>query len=412
MYLLNGVRVRVGGRLEMLSKESSLEFDPKSPLRSYEVPNIVGIENRRLDTLIHQRLLTYAEGHEDTKPEARAFLHWLKWMKLEGVSSPFISTIALAVHPTYGYKHYLNGEIVGERLSRSTAVSYMAVIRRFYQWLGDIGEVNPSDFIKPKMTFVEGRAVLSSDLTIRAEGRSGRSLNPLLIIEQQAFKKALESKSPRLNLMLRSMRDSGLRLDESLSLPSGLFEEAVLASTDGLLVKNLHIGPFNGVRTKFKKRRELFITTTLYEAFIDYLISDEYEYLLRKFRTKYGDGIKNEPVFITRDGDPFSSKAFYTQWYAFRSEVREALPDNYFKHKPHDLRATFGTNWLRSALDAGYTVNQALAGLKLVMGHESESTTMKYIKFYQEDEMSDKVAGFMDQLAAEATKEFQWQAAH
>ena len=407
MYILQSTRVRIGARKELQSPQEPLEFVNANPLRSYEIPNIIGIDLHRLDVLIHQRLLTIAPDHEDIKPEARAFLYWLKWMKQVGVGSPFVPTIALVVHPTYGFKYFLNTEISESRISRSTAIAYLGVIRRFYIWLGDIDEVDVDEFLKPKTKYLEGRPVQSSDLSIRGVGASSRSLNPLLDYEQETFKTVLLEQSDKLQLMLRAMRDCGLRLDECLSLPSNLFNDDVLANTDGLLVKNIYIGPENDVRTKFKKRRELFIIRTLYEAFLDYLISDEYEHLLRKFRAKYGDSIKNEPVFITRDGDPYTSKPFYTMWYAFRSELRKVLGDEAFKHKPHDLRATFGSNWLRSALNAGYTAAQALAALKKVMGHESESTTMKYIRFNQENEMSDKVAGFMDEIAAKATMHFQ-----
>jgi integrase len=137
------------------------------------------------------------------------------------------------------------------------------------------------------------------------------------------------------------------------------------------------------------------------------LLSDEYEERLRKFRTLYGDKTKNEPVFLTREGQPYTKNAFYEPWYKFKNKIRKLMGEAPFNHKPHDLRATFGTNWLEAALNAGYAASEALASLKLVMGHENETTTMKYIDFHNKNDMSDEVASFMDTYADEARNEFE-----
>tara|TARA_R110001606_G_scaffold169296_2_gene314271 strand:+ start:7420 stop:8658 length:1239 start_codon:yes stop_codon:yes gene_type:complete len=407
MYILKEVKIRVGHRFNLENSSSSLDFDNTHPVISYLIPNIIGIFNKRLDTLIHQRLVTQAPEHKDLMPETRGFLHWLNWLDEYGVN-PFTSPAALAIHPTYGYKQYLLQKVKNtDNLSDSTANAYLGVIRRFYLWLGEIKELSSNDFVKPKMTFVKGRNVTSSDLTIRVAKKSNKSLNPLKNKEQETLRTLLNSESDRFQLQVRVMRDCGLRLDECLTLPSHLFNEDTLANTTGLLVKGLKIGPHVDVHTKYGKTRELFITITLYESVIDYLISDEYEERLRKFRTLYGDQVKNEPIFISRDGHPYTKNAFYESWYKFRTSIRESMGEGSFKHKPHDLRATFGTNWLSAALDAGHTPSEALASLKEIMGHKNETTTMKYITFHNLDSMSDDVASFMDTYADEARKEFE-----
>ena len=94
-----------------------------------------------------------------------------------------------------------------------------------------------------------------------------------------------------------------------------------------------------------------------------------------------------------------SEKAFYSRWYSFRHRLARSAPGNVFRLKPHDLRATFATHFLRSALSCyPDQAANALGTVKYWMGHKSENTTMKYIVFLQQNQISDAVAGVMDAL--------------
>jgi integrase len=390
--------------LEMNDPGDDLSFCQSSTIRKYTIPYILGIENHKLDALIHEYMLSKAIGHlKDLSPYARAFLHWLRWMDEMQVSDPFISTTAKLIHPSYGYKHYLTKLIQDDGIASSTASVYANTIRQFYEWLGDQNLIDKKDFFQSELKYANGRKVISSNLAIRVSDKRAKSLNPFTPIEQDALRDELINSSAEFQLMIRAMKDCGLRLGECLTLPASLFDESILALCEGNLVRHLKIGPGNGVNTKFSKTREMFITITLYEAFIDYIISDSYETRLKKFRQKYGDKVKNEPVFITRDGNYFSDKAFYTHWYIFKKKVSSRLGVNKLKHKPHDLRATFGTNWLSSAINLHpNSISECLDELREWMGHESVSTTLKYAKFLSRNKISDMVAGVMDGLVLEA----------
>jgi integrase len=88
-----------------------------------------------------------------------------------------------------------------------------------------------------------------------------------------------------------------------------------------------------------------------------------------------------------------------SRWYSFRHRLARSAPGNVFRHKPHDLRATFATHFLRSALSCyPDQAANALGTVKYWMGHKSENTTMKYIVFLQQNQISDAVAGVMDAL--------------
>ncbi|WP_426721066.1 hypothetical protein [Enterobacter cloacae complex sp. 301C7] len=143
--------------------------------------------------------------------------------------------------------------------------------------------------------------------------------------------------------------------------------------------------------------RELFITRRLYEQVLDYLADEEYEEI-EKWRARQGGEGRHEPLFLMANGKRMSEKAFYSLWYSFRHRLARSAPGNVFRHKPHDLRNvcdpffTLGTELLsRSGRKcAGYS--------KILDGYKSENTTMKYIVFLQQNQISDAVAGVMDAL--------------
>lgn len=145
---------------------------------------------------------------------------------------------------------------------------------------------------------------------------------------------------------------------------------------------------------------------SLYEQILDFTLTEYFERKRIKWRERTFGKELHEPLFIMSNGRRMSAKAFYSRWYIFRKRVAERLPEGGFNHKPHDLRATFATNFLRSAL-ARYPdqAANALGTVKYWMGHKNENTTMKYISFLQQNQITDAVAQVMDAILDEANDE-------
>ncbi len=403
MEIIYEVPFRAGVVNELDSAADTLDF-VRNEYKTYRIPCIYGIENQELSILVHELIINKAiDQRKDLKPYAKGLLSWLKWLK-ENSIEPFKVTFNKLKHPTYGYRNHLKTKVNNNEMASSTASSYINIVKSLYQMAGAAQVVDESQFFKRETSIVDGnRVVQSTNLSIRRVITKRKTLNPLNEIEQLAVNTVLKAESPDFQIMIRFMQSSGLRLDEVLTMTSSLFKEEILANSSSSLIRGLNIGPENGVHTKFDKDRELFITKTFYEDVLDYLISDEYETRLRKWRTKHGDHHPDEPLFITKYGDDFTSNAFYAKWYSFKKKVAATLNLDKFKHKPHDLRATFATNFLIAAMS--YFPDLAahcLGTVKYWMGHESETTTMKYITFIQKNKISDRVAGVMDKLVIEA----------
>lgn len=398
--IITNIHARYGRVSKLDATEQNLKFEPG--FLYAEIPYISGIQNRKLSRYVHFYLMDKAILQaRDLKPLARAFLLWIRWMEDKELD-PFTPGMLKYQSPTYGFREYLLWAVKLGRIASSTAAVYISVIRRFYVFLDMCGELTASSFFTLVEKVVDGRhKVISSDLAIRITTTTKRTINPLNDKEVHILDEALKSETELFSLMITLMKNCGLRLDEMLTLPSSVFTEEYLTCVpvSQLTIRDLHIGPGCGVHTKFGITRELFITRRLYEQILDYLAGDEYEKKINKWRAHHGGEGRHEPLFLMANGRRMSEKAFYSRWYSFRRRLARSAPENVFRHKPHDLRATFATLFLRSALSCyPDQAANALGTVKYWMGHKSENTTMKYIVFLQQHQISDAVAGVMDAM--------------
>lgn len=407
MRIINNVPVRYGCIRLPINRTESVTFEPG--FQVVMIPCIRGITDKNLHCFIHSYLIGKAiQRTRDLMPTARAFLCWLRWMDKNGLSA-FLPSVLRYQSPSYGFREYLTCAVEENRLASSTASGFINVIRRFYTFLGEQGAVSQDDFFRPQEKFIGSlRKIVTSDLAIRITRKKNRSLNPLNDTEQTTLSLALASESESFRLMILLMKISGLRLDEVLTLPAMLFNEDILASqpTSSGIIRGLNIGPAYGVHTKFRIQRELFMLRSLYEQILDFTLTEEFERKRIKWREQFSGKERYEPLFIMSNGRRMSAKAFYSRWYSFRKRIAERMPEGHFNHKPHDLRATFATNFLRSALSRyPDQAANALGTVKYWMGHKSEITTMKYIVFLQQNQIADAVAQVMDLILDEASDE-------
>ncbi|TOB83856.1 hypothetical protein CGJ97_24285, partial [Vibrio parahaemolyticus] len=140
------------------------------------------------------------------------------------------------------------------------------------------GIVQQKHFYRSKLSIIDGyRKLQSSDLAIRVSRALEGNLRPLDHETQRKALQVVEQENEEFKLAFKLMMFSGLRLNESLSFPSFLLLDECFPIDGSKLIRGVNIGPMYGVKTKFSKERELFITVRLAEEIVNYQLSDRYQ---------------------------------------------------------------------------------------------------------------------------------------
>jgi integrase len=303
--------------------------------------------------------------------------------------------------PTYGYRKDLLLDVNENKDKKyTTASSYINYLRSFYEFLIRNKVVSETGFFVYETASTGQGHIQSTDLRIKKVRKHGESLNPL---NQKQAKRALlviNSMSERDRLFLNLMIGSGLRSQECNTMNAELFTIENLHKDDSFLIKEIEISPQVGVMTKFDTPRDLFITRPFFESIMDYIESEEYEALLSLFKKNNKSKKGYTPLFITTTGTAFDEYNKRNVWLKFKYlyEVRFGEKLN---QKPHDLRATFGTNLLKLLTNAKSDVIDALGFVKDTMGHQNEATTLRYVRYLKHSKMLNKAADILDVFAAE-----------
>jgi hypothetical protein len=149
----------------------------------------------------------------------------------------------------------------------------------------------------------------------------------------------------------------------------------------GETLTGIWIGPDHQCKTKLAINRQISMPVWLMNDISAYIKSDRYKARKQLYFMSTGD--LDAPVFLNKNGSPFTVQSLNTLW----SKLRKAIQENsnpHFKHKQQDCRATFGAYKLESLLKIeGLTVMQALVMLKNEMGHKDLETTMRYLRHYE-----------------------------
>ena len=234
------------------------------------------------------------------------------------------------------------------------------------------------------------------------------------------------------SLVLEQLKKSGNRAFQLMCFVT-LFTGARIQTVCTLRVKDIHnlikrspvnsevhlrVGEGTGVDTKNQKRYRLHIPIQLIKMLRDYIDSEEAQE--RRALSFYGDSDENY-VFLTSNGSPyytssseiidrqegkFSKRISARDRVSFSIQTGNALrnylnrlirdiqannPDfNAFRY--HDLRATFGMNFIRDA-DASGT-KDIRNELKARMGHSSFNTTQDYLNYDKNNEMVKSASAF------------------
>ncbi|WP_234262332.1 site-specific integrase [Klebsiella aerogenes] len=367
---------------------------------------------------------------DDISSSARALLRYWTFLERENLRWDQFPPVD-RLKPTYYFRNtdLLNAARDG-KLALSTANMYIRHVIQFYLWAIEnyhltIRSEKEAPF---KLRFIDYPrndhlahlrpriAVQTSDLRIRIPDRAPfapPSLTPLTREHLVLLASQLCHQSVEFSLMTRLACESGLRLKEVCTFTVEALSRGRPASSS----RNryyLSIGPDNGVRTKFRKKRTIEVSSPLMHALQHYAISERRLRRLSKLTALTEKWQKNpallseiqrlsceqatgfDPLFISQQGNCIQPSVLNARWVAFRNEIARTMPG--FCYRFHDLRSTYATYRLHDLLNGGLSEGDALDCLMGWMGHKDEKTTLKYIRYLRTQEILKTTLSSLDSL--------------
>lgn len=341
--------------------------------------------------------------------------------------------------PTYLYRTHLQELINSGFISKSTASRRMSTVIRFYRFLMDHKSMRFEPMNQPWVERQVGlhykdskglsqvHTVVTTDVSIRAVKRDyawdatiadGGRLRPLTVDEQRGLVAALKTLGNReYELMHYVSLFAGARVQTVLTLRWGYFQDP--PDTIEQWPYKLRCGPGTGIDTKRDVTNVyLSIPRVLYEWLHVYANSDRAQ--RRRAKSKLGDDPSNY-LFVTNQGSPYYESK--DDRNAVRSsddvlrrsspigqnlrefmgekvipEVRKTMPQ--FTYRYHDLRATFGMNWIDSVMGKHGAKEQymwARDQLRKLMWHKHATTTDLYLEYRHHMHQLEKAQAGWDQ---------------
>jgi integrase len=285
-----------------------------------------------------------------------------------------------------------------EAYSLATARSYMGAVIGFYKWMHRHGYLkNDDEHVLTHFTSVEiYKGVNQHDMLSHTKSDAKRvyemsnimkmfpryantplykKLKPMTLDHKELFYKNIDTLPKPISLMLRLCEQSGLRIDEVTHFPADIIGNKNFSELDVIPVPITH--------TKGSKPRIVEIPLELYEELEQYKESKQRQKKLIK-RKELKDSKEKldctDYLFLSNKGTPYTENTLEVHFGVLRRLIRTIEPTWYYR--VHDLRSTYATYWLWSesqTRNVGYEF--LMDELAMLMGHESTSTTEKYVKF-------------------------------
>ncbi len=356
-------------------------------------------------------------------PVAQGLRAYKEFLDEFGLQWDDFSAVDKYLRPTYLYKTHLQGLINSGAIRHSTGSSRMHAVVGFYRFLMDNERLGFRAQTPPWIDrtigleyrdskgFKQVKEITTVDVSIRVPKRDyawdrriddGGKLLPLSQHEQTVLVKALKDLGNReYELMHYTSLLTGGRIQTVLTLRWGAF--ATPPSQINQWPVKLQCGPGTGIDTKGDVPDVyLAVQRELYEWLHTYAISDR-----ARCRREKSD-LKQHPInylFLSSQGGPhYESKddrnalrdsaeplkrssstgqnlrSFITDYVI--PEIRKTIPN--FRYQFHDLRATFGVNWVDAVMkdeDTRQRFTWARDQLRKLMWHKQTTTTDHYIEY-------------------------------
>ncbi|MGI2145063.1 tyrosine-type recombinase/integrase [Shewanella frigidimarina] len=382
--------------------------------------------------LFYQKAVNDAK---DLSPCAQALHAYYQFLEDEGLDWDKFPPIK-RLKPTYLFRSHLLKKIKKGELAHSTASVRMNQIVNFYKWLMHDGylKIKTEKEAPFKMEFVSVQStgilahtsptftVTTSDLRIKVpKDASSKNIRPLSPLGQESLNtltQYLPNASEELGLQVLISIDTGMRIQEIATLSLDALDTATpLAESDHRY--EIVLSPQStGVQTKYLKQRRVEISSVLLNTLNEYRTSERRIKRVNKLNVKLQSLPANvsslsqaavkrlelcerhEPLFVSEQGNPVTGKSIEARWTELRTLIKKTHPT--FTHRFHNLRSTYGTYRLNDLLEAKLPVVECMELLMGWMGHNSELTTWKYLRFLKRKEIFKKKFGLLDGIMHEA----------
>ncbi|HDL3606119.1 TPA: site-specific integrase [Citrobacter braakii] len=318
--------------------------------------------------------LRLSDGLKDIAPSSKAMLIYFRFLSVNNIRWDDVDSV-LDRKPIFLFRNHLNKMIAEGSYRRTTASSYLAVVRKFYLFCYRHGYIEQLPFL---IEGVNKYGKNYTDCTIKSPSNE-KGLRPLIDRELSYVSEHWSVVSIEFRLIILLALNSGLRAVEASDIKQRLFK--IPKDFEGNTVTGIRIGPSNNCKTKFDIDREITMPVWLIKLFNRYHNSQRY----KKRAAEYCEltGSYDVPAVLTKNSDVFSTKTITALWNKLSKQIQEES-DPHFNHNFHENRATFGCRKLDALLSIeGITQSQALATLKAELGHKQIESTWRYLAYWE-----------------------------
>lgn len=346
------------------------------------------------------------------------------WCELENVN--YLEARRKALRPTYLYRSYLQQLLRDGKISLNTIKRKMSNLVGFYEYLIEVENIQfkfplwesgiTSISYLDKQGLQQSKQVNTKDVSRVVSSSNpdlfddaiedGGRLHPLTKEYQIALIQALKNiGNTEMTLSFLIALTTGARIQSVFTLRQKHFDKVLHPDKAEVKIK---IGFGTDCDTKFNKIHTLIVPAWVYNKVKIYLNSPRYKTRLEAAKHIFEDENK-QYLFLTNRGIPFYASKFdpYRDQYKeppsgntvrqfiFRS-IKKEFNKQRFKtdFSFHDLRATYGMNLLDKLMilvdKDELKLSHALIHIKERMGHNSLSTTEKYLNFRQRHKIKEQ----------------------
>lgn len=285
-------------------------------------------------------------------------------------------------------------------LAPSTASQNMNSVVAYYRWASAKKYTEESSKLFDdktkvvsffdKVGFSRTMSVVSNELSIPNRARTGIRLEDgLTPINREStvilMTHLAKHRNYQLYLMAKVALQTGCRHETVSTLNINSLKNAYPDHTIPYLMR-VKVGPGTNVETKFDVSGEVYFPQSIVTELMDYFYSPDA--ILRRSRAQ--DRLQQN-IFITSQGNRYTTQTFGTLLHRLKSELIEAGHTEFGRFKFHQLRATFGTMLMRALLNTkGINSQNAIEFVKEAMLHKHASTTWKYIQFIEREPVEER----------------------
>ncbi len=340
--------------------------------------------NKDLKTVTRElgHLSKYADWLEQNN------LHWLHFpMKKRG-------------RCLYRFRGYLIECRENTLLAPSTVTQIMSLVVKFYRWAHSMGFTDSTNSLWQEQTksvnffdkvgFSRTMSIATTDLAIPNRRRGSVSLEDGLIPltqEQVAtlVKHLKQHSNYELYLMHKIALLTGSRYETVTTLTIDALKNSYIDPSSKSQMR-VRVGPGTQVKTKFDVSGEILFPKYLVEELIHY-----YESIQAVIRRANASPDNFKLIFLTIRGNPYTRESFSTLMKRLRDELFGEGYSEFKKFKFHQLRVTFGTMLMKSALDSkAVSTSSAIEYVQYAMLHKDPRTTWKYVQFIEKEPIQEE----------------------